>query len=242
MARKKKKKSNKRRSRPASPPGPRPPQALDPLDMLRGLAGLVGRDDKTILEALLKQVGPELLEAGAPEPGGAEEALLDHLRTRAGALGLPDPDFFEDSFDPLDDEAGADELEPEFPERCFPPIQIRIGGADASDPYATLGLAPGSSRDEVLAAFRSGLVHASPEDAPEIAAQFNDARALLLDHDRVFERLLGEIRVPDPDGWNLDRGRPAPEPIGPMAPEARMAAQLLLYALVEEQAIDDLRS
>ena len=224
MARwKKRKKKGKRRPSPAPRSAPAlPPLELDPAAMLSHLAELLKDAPPGTLEALLGEVGEGL----------------------AGSL-LPDPGFFEDPFDdaldepPLHEE--AEEIEPASPERCAPPLRLRVGGGVAPDPYATLGLAPGASPDAVRGAFRRLLGAAPPEDAQDVAERLNDARSLLLDPERVVERVLGEVRVPDPDAWGLQRGEASPDEASAMTSPARMAAQLLLYALVEEELLDEPR-
>ena len=142
-------------------------------------------------------------------------------------------------FESLEAEALEDDLpplEPAFPERCSPPVRLRPGGGAAPDPWATLGLPRGASEQEIRTAYRRSLAVVPPEEDRERASRLNDARSLLLDPERVVERQLGEVRVPDPDAWGL-RQRVAAEPTGAMPSSARMMAQLLLYALVEEELL-----
>ena len=166
-----------------------------------------------------------------------QEVLEDMMRQVAGAIasGL-DPGEVFGTLEATLLEGEPAPLEPAHPDRCSPPIRLRPGGGAAPDPWATLGLSPGASDQEIREAYRRSLEAAPPEEDRVRASRLNDARSLLLDPERVVERHLGEVRLPDPDAWGLRRGDDA-EPAGAMPSAARMAAQLLLYALVEEELL-----
>ena len=76
---------------------------------------------------------------------------------------------------------------------------------DSYDPNELLGIAPGSSEDEIRKAFRrkAKTVHPDVSDAPDAAEQFTRLKAA---HDLLIERLNDPL-APTPE----DLYRPAPE-------------------------------
>lgn len=180
-------------------------------------------------------LGP-LAELFGTMPPGALAGLMEEL-AEAGASGLDPFDVIDELIDTEVGENDVPPLVPAFPENCSPPIRLRLGGGTTQDPWATLGLERGADEQQVRAAYRRALEATPPEEDREQAARLNDARSLLLDPERICERLLGEVHVPDPDAWGVRRGGEM-EPTGAMPAPARMAAQLLLYAVVEEELLE----
>ncbi len=120
------------------------------------------------------------------------------------------------------------------PDSSLEPIHLNRQAEVISDPRALLDLssdAPASVR----AAYRSRLLECPPEADPERARLLREARDRLLSADRVIERLLGEVRVPDPAAWKLTRDES--EPAEGVESHARLVAQALLYALLEDEMI-----
>lgn len=256
MARKKKSKRKKSRSRGAARRSPSAlPVELDDLEMMASLARLLDEAPPGAAETLLDGLGRAFAASNPPGRPGSPAALDELL----GALALADdeapPDLidlerlrrlpgFEDLPDMLaldDDELEEEELAlgPGQPDRCSPPIRLRLGGGVGQDPCGVLGVQPSASAEDVRVAFRQILASTGAEQAPDIAVQLNEARSLLLAPDRVVERLVGEVSVPDPDAWGLDRGAPRASEVSAMSSPARMAAQLLLYASVEEELLQE---
>ena len=212
-ASKKRKKASGRRDRPPARRAPILDPEVDPAELLGPLAELFGT-----------------------MPPGALAGLMEELGG-AAASGFDPFDVIDELIDPEVDEDDVPSLVPAFPENCSPPIRLRPGGGSAQDPWATLGLEPGADEQQVRAAYRRALEATPPEEDRERAARLNDARSLLLDPERICERILGEVCVPDPDAWGVRRGGEV-EPTGAMPAPARMAAQLLLYAVVEEELLE----
>ncbi len=122
-------------------------------------------------------------------------------------------------------------IDPPTTQGCLPPRFVDATGSVVPDPYALLGLPLGChDPDRVRTAYRDGLGRHPPEQEPELARQLRDARDRLLDPERLVERELGVLHVPaapaipelaEPAGERLDGN-------------LRLAAQAVLYALVEE--------
>jgi hypothetical protein len=121
-------------------------------------------------------------------------------------------------------------LDPPEPQRCFSPIDLDATGKPVPDPHVELGIPDTATAEQILTAFCARLLEHPPERDPEGARQLLAARERLLGPDRVLERALGVLHVPDPDAFGL----PDATPIHPrLDVEARLVGQLALYALLE---------
>lgn len=121
-------------------------------------------------------------------------------------------------------------LVPPRPERCR---RVRVGPEGrVEDPWEVLGLDPGERDPErIRASWREAALAHAPERDPDGARRVREARDLLLDPKRFLERELGELHVPDPAAWEL----PVAAASSQLDPRARLAAQALLYILVEDE-------
>lgn len=126
-------------------------------------------------------------------------------------------------------------LDPPAPERCFPPVFVEAGGGVVESPYAVLGLPEGETRErEVQDAWRRAILAHPPERDPDGARRVQEARARLLDPERVLERAFGALRVPDPAAWGLEVQ--AEQEATRLLPALdRLVGQAALYALLEEE-------
>lgn len=117
-------------------------------------------------------------------------------------------------------------LEPPEPQRCFPPLVLDASGEPVPDPHVALGVPRDADEPAILAAWQARSRECAPEDAPRLLA----ARDRLLDPERVIERELGVLHVPDPVAFGL----PTTAPTGQvLALQDRLIGQLALYALLE---------
>lgn len=117
-------------------------------------------------------------------------------------------------------------------DRLLPPVYLTPHGEHVPSPYEVLGI-PEDCHDaeEIRAAWLRGIQAHPPEKDPEGARRLREARDWLTDPNRWRERIIGSLRFPDADAWELGHG---PEPQGPAMPAmARMMGQAVLYALVE---------
>jgi hypothetical protein len=153
-------------------------------------------------------------------------ALNDGLRSAAERVGAP--------------RRARPGVPRRFPDRRALPLVSHIEGAlpvarfdgnghPVDDPWETLGVGRGASRDEILAAWRGGL-HSGDADATRRA---REARDRLLDPRQVLIRELGEVSLPDPEAWGLSGE--IPEVPNPIPAWSRLAGQLVLHALVEAE-------
>lgn len=119
--------------------------------------------------------------------------------------------------------------------RCHPPVHFDAAGHVLEDARALLGLGAGPLTEaEIREAWRKKLIEHPPEQDPEGARKVREARDRLLDPERVFERLLGELRVPDAAAYGLSDAALAAQDDGTMDAMARLGGQAMLYALVED--------
>lgn len=124
-------------------------------------------------------------------------------------------------------------LRPPALERAGRPIYVAADGTVVPDSHALLDLSPDITDPErVREAFRVAILARPPERDPRGAEQLREARDRLTLPDRLLDRELGVLYVPEPDAWGLPA--PLPEPADMLRPEARLLGQLALYTLVEE--------
>lgn len=124
-------------------------------------------------------------------------------------------------------------LDPPDPGRCFPVVFLRQGGQLAEDPREVLGLADDTSEEAINAAWRRKILAHPPERDPEGARRLQEARERLLDPERVIERTLGAVQVPNPEAFGLPPAE-NPETVDMISPLNRALSQLALYALIED--------
>lgn len=118
---------------------------------------------------------------------------------------------------------------------CLPKICVDEQGHLVEDPRVLLGLPAGPLTEAaVREAWRAKLLLHPPEQDPEGARRLREARDRLLTPERVVERLLGELYVPDPAAYGFAAGAPAPAADARLDALARLSGQALLYALVED--------
>lgn len=123
-------------------------------------------------------------------------------------------------------------LIPPSPHSCLPPVFIDARGA-VPDPWATLDLPTGTLDPEgVRAAFLTAVQARPPEADPRGAQRLREARDRLIEPERLLDRELGVLHLPDPAAHALPP--PVANAAGPLPPEARLIGQLALYTLVEE--------
>lgn len=127
------------------------------------------------------------------------------------------------------------------PERLAPGVFLDRRGAPLPDPFATLGLARTATRAQVEEAWRQEVRRHPPEADPDGFRQVQEARSLLLDPARVVERRALFVRPPDPVAWKLPVELPEEEGPAPdlLAEDARILAQLVVHALIEEEVVGD---
>ena len=113
-------------------------------------------------------------------------------------------------------------------------VHVDGEGRAVPDPRAILGVDPDEHDAVVIRhAWRDTLLAHPPESDPHGAREAREARDRLLDPQRVLERELGTLHVPDPDAWGLPDLRPERTRPG-VTPEARLLGQAVLYTLLEE--------
>lgn len=121
-------------------------------------------------------------------------------------------------------------IDPPLPERLRPPVYVDAQGHPIPDPFETLGIPRGTTDESTIrAAFREETIAHPPEQEPERARQIREARDRLIEAPRFLEREALELRVPDPDAWQLGE---TPKPR--VDTWARLMGQAALYALVED--------
>ena len=127
-------------------------------------------------------------------------------------------------------------IDPPEPGRCLPPIVLDATGKVVPDPHAELGLSREAEPTEqtIMAAWRARIVEHPPERDPEGARRLLAARDRLLAPERVIERELGTLHVPDPAAFGLPPGSGAS-----LSPCERLVGQLALYALPEASEHED---
>lgn len=129
------------------------------------------------------------------------------------------------------------------PDLCRPPVHVAPDLSVVDDPLELLGLSEREASDpeRVRAAAKEALRAHPPERESELARRIREARDRLLDPDRVAERRLGVLRVPDPTGFGLPEleasKREEEDPHRLPAP-ARLLGQLAAYALLEDELED----
>jgi hypothetical protein len=124
-------------------------------------------------------------------------------------------------------------LRPPALDRASAPIYVAADGTVVPDSHVLLGLNHEVTDPErVREAFRVAILARPPERDPRGAEQLREARDRLTLPDRLLDRELGVLYVPEPEAWGLPS--PLPEQPGVLRPEARLLGQLALYCLVEE--------
>ncbi len=151
-------------------------------------------------------------------PGSEVDALLDELGP-----------FFD--FDPSGLAGGSPPRLDAPVTGTLPVLHLDPMGQVVPDPREVLGLPAGAVTEaQVRQAFRDRLLEHPPESDPAGAERLRDARDRLLSLDRVVERELLQVRLPDPAGLSV-RTEASAERVDA---EARLVGQALLYALVED--------
>lgn len=113
----------------------------------------------------------------------------------------------------------------------LPPVFLDGSGRTVPDPHAVLGLPPETTDSETIRqAWLEGLRAHPPEANPERAEALRAARDRLLSPDRVIERQLGRIDLPDPEALGL--GTPEAPRVSGLD---RALAQLVLHAIAEAE-------
>lgn len=122
-----------------------------------------------------------------------------------------------------------------------PVVYMNAQGIRVPDPHAALGLDPDAapSAEEVRNAFRHCLSAISPEQDPQRARELIEARDFLLDPGQELDRMLGDLRVPDPKHFlpkYVPRAQSASsKPVVGMSSRTRLVALMALYAILEQE-------
>jgi hypothetical protein len=120
-------------------------------------------------------------------------------------------------------------IDPPEPQRCLPPVTLDATGKAVRDPRVELGVARDADEPAIAAAWRARIVECPPERDPEGARRLLEARERLLDPDKVIERELGTLHVPDPREFGLVGSDAGVR----LSARDRLVGQLALYALLE---------
>ena len=124
-------------------------------------------------------------------------------------------------------------LSPEAPEaRLGPPHRLTLERGLLGDPHALLEVSPGAAPEAVGEAWRTRVRDCPPERDQARFLQLRAARDHLLEAERVGERELLSLRVPDAAAWGLPERSAAGE--NRLDPEARLVGELLFRLLLEE--------
>ncbi len=122
------------------------------------------------------------------------------------------------------------------------PLFVDARGRKVPDPYQRLQVEyrPGGvDPEEVRQAYKRQLLAHPPERDPLAAVELREARDRLLDPERVLERELGILHVPDAEAWELPDWRGLPDDPNVLSSDDRLMGQLVLYALLEEVLLEE---